>query len=204
MTKVNVLSTATVENKKVLKTKEMINVKRNARVFIAGKNGVTGRVFVNMDTQEPKFTEYKEVVTATEKGATGINALNAMVKTMAQLKDLKDNGTTFTEPVIIYNLGMVADQIERGTFKYWLNTGARLNGTELTPIEMNLWTEFAGLYQELFLDVIIKNISTATPPKNSKYPVTAQQKFDGVIATRLWDKLPKEPVVAEFEEVDAF
>lgn len=181
MTKPNVLET---------KQEEVVVDNRAMRFYIAGRNNITGRVYLNMGNNGVQYNEYEATVADTVKGSTAINALAVMTRTMQQIKDMKENNVVFTEPIVIYTLGMVSDQITRGTFKYWVASGKRNSGQELPEVEMNLWKEFTALYQDLFLDVIIKNISSASVPKKSKYPISKQQRNDDKIVGMLWDKIP--------------
>lgn len=157
------------------------------RIYIAGRNGATARVFLNAATGKFSSNEFEPVVPYSMKASTRINCLGALVYTLGELKEKKDNLKGVSA---IYTVGMVADAISRGTFKYWLLDGKTSSGEELSQEEIGLWNEFTQLYMELFTNVVIKNISTASLPRTTKYMVTSEMRMDDKYSKLVWDKVP--------------
>lgn len=168
------------------------------RVYIPARGASVSRVVFNQDSAKFSTLEYDSVVPASVKASTRINALAGVVHTLSQFKEKGVKGIT-----VIFTVGLVADAIQRGTFKYWIADGKTSGGEDLHETELELWKEFASLYQELFLSVVFKNISSASLPRNSRFSITNEMRIDDKYSKLAWDKLP---AVGEAEEVegDAF
>lgn len=158
------------------------------RIYIAGRSSAVARIMLN--TEKNKFTslEYEAVVPSTVKASTRINCLAGLVHTMRQLQENKDRLKGIN---VIYVVGLVSDAITKGTFKYWLADGKTSNGEALHETELELWSEFAELYQDLYLNVVIKNISSATLPRNSRFAITNEMRVDDKFSKMVWDLVPE-------------
>lgn len=158
------------------------------RIYIAGRGGNTARVMFNQEKNKFSSLEYEAVVPSTVKASTRINSLAGLVHTLQQLQEHKDkmNGVS-----VIYIVGMVSDAITKGTFKYWLIDGKTSNGEALNETEIELWQQFAELYQDLFMNVVIRNISSATLPRNSRFAITNEMRVDDKFSKMVWDLVPE-------------
>ncbi|MCY7866077.1 hypothetical protein [Bacillus atrophaeus] len=168
------------------------------RVYIPARGASVSRVVFNQESAKFSSLEYDAVVPASVKASTRINALAGVVHTLSQFKEKGVKGIS-----VIFTVGLVADAIQRGTFKYWLESGENNAGEKLHETEMDLWKQFAELYQEMFLSIVFKNISSATLPRNTRFSITNEMRIDDKYSRIAWDKLPE---VGEAEEVegDAF
>ena len=172
------------------------------RIYIAGRSSAVARIMLN--TEKNKFTslEYEAVVPSTVKASTRINCLAGLVHTMRQLQENKDRLKGIN---VIYVVGLVSDAITKGTFKYWLADGKTSNGEELHETELELWSEFAELYQDLYLNVVIKNISSAALPRNTRFAITNEMRLDDKMSKLVWEKVPEAGAdIAEVDGEDAF
>jgi hypothetical protein len=171
----------------------------NLNLIIVGRGGEVCRVSNNPVKGTTKLLNYDPCVPANVTGANRINCLSIVVATLQQLKEAKmDEGKDIAT---IYTVGLVSDMIHNGTFKYWLNGGAKkLDGSDVDEHEIALWTEFVGLYKELFMNVNFKNVSSLNPPKNLRVRLTQDQIALNKLASMAWERVaPAEPVVEEAE-----
>lgn len=168
------------------------------RIFIVGRKDAVSRV--SFDGKSAKAQDYEAAVPASVEACTRINCLAVLTRTMEQLSTL--DLSKEHEPTVVYTIGMVADAISRGTFKYWLlNAGKKLSGEALNATEMELWTKFSGLYKDMFEHIIIKNVSDCTLPKNSKFTISQDQRLDAEYAEKAWDRV--KVIVPEIEESES-
>lgn len=158
------------------------------RIYIAGRGGNTARVMLNQEKNKFSSLEYEAVVPSTVKASTRINCLAGLVHTLQQLQEHKDKLKGVS---VIYTIGMVADAIIKGTFKYWLLDGKTSNGEALHETELELWSEFAELYQDLYLNVVIRNISSAALPRNTRFAITNEMRLDDKFSKTVWDLVPE-------------
>lgn len=168
------------------------------RVYIPARGASVSRVVFNQESSKFSTLEYDAVVPASVKASTRINALAGVVHTLSQFKEKGIKGIA-----VVFTVGLVSDAITKGTFKYWLASGENSSGEKLNETEVELWNQFAELYSEMYLNVVIKNISSATLPRNTRFAITNEQRIDDKYSKLAWDKLPE---VGEAEEVegDAF
>lgn len=166
-------------------------------ILIVSKGGGALRLIRNRTSGKVTKTEYEEVAS----GATRVNALKGVVCTLEQIYDTRDK---ISGVVNIYTVGLVADVVQRGTFKYWLLEGKTSNGQELNPVELELWKKFVELYTKMYGFINIKNISSASVPRNPKFHVSREQQALARLASIAWDECPEPAVesdVADLEEI---
>lgn len=164
------------------------------RVYIPARGTAVSRLVFNQASSKYAVLEYDSVVGSDVKAATRINALAGLVHTLNQFKEKGLTGVN-----VIYTVGLVSDQIQRGTFKYWIAEKKTSSGEPLHETELELWEAFAEVYQDLFLNVVIKNLSSATIRRGSQFAISNEQRIDDKYAQLAWDKLP---AVGEAEEIE--
>lgn len=166
-------------------------------IIVVGKGNSVARLIFDMETKKAKAIDYDGAVSSSVNGATRINNLAVVVRTMEQLaeKDMSENKTVTT----FYTVGMVTDMIHRGTFKHWmLNDGKKADGSAVNETELDLWNRFAELYTQLYMHVTFKDVATAKLPRNPRYAISEEQRLlDGYVKSA-WERIkPEEPEVLE-------
>jgi hypothetical protein len=157
-------------------------------VIIVGRQNSVARIFYDSVARKASAVDYQSVVPEGTQGETRINNLAVVVRTLEQLQE--KGISEEKEPTMIYTVGMVVDSINKGTFKYWLkNGGKKLDGTAVNTEEMDLWTRFAELYKDMFVDVAFKDVKDGAIPKNPRFQVTKQQRIDAEYIQKAWDRV---------------
>lgn len=141
--------------------------------------------------------------TAVFEAVAGDNTrANALAVVNHSLRQLKESGCAKGDIVTIYTVGLVSDMVANGTFKYWIREGKKNDGSPVEDVELGLWKEFAELYQEMFLNINIKNISTLKLPERSKFKPTKEQMILDKLVAKAWE-LIQAPAEPQFEESEA-
>lgn len=173
-------------------------------MVIVGQGNAVTRVAYNTATRAAGFQDYEPTVGVDIKGATRINTLAVVVRTLEQLaeKDL----TTESEPTVFYTLNQVTDFVHNGTFKFWLlNGGKKQGGEDVTEVEIGLWTRFAELYSQMYNHIIFKDVSSVNVPKNPRFTVSMDIKILAEFVDKSWERVRKnmatEVSVAEGEDI---
>lgn len=162
-------------------------------IMIVGKGNEVARLSYNSQKNSFKATNFESVVGADVKGNVRINCLSVLVHTMQQLKEMKAEESS--EITTVYTIGLVSDMISKGTFKYWINgEGKKLNGDDVSDIELALWNKFTGLYLEMYMNIIIKNVSDCSLPAKPRFKPSVEQQNLAKLAEKVWDRvIPSEP-----------
>ena len=168
-------------------------------IIIVGRGEQVTRMVTN--GKNAKAVDYSSVVSENVSGATRINCLAVLVRTLEQLKDKKDKDG-LEDVTNIYTISMVVDMVNRGTFKHWAqNSWKKNDGSNVNEVEKELWEKFSDLYIDLFWNVTIKDASTARVPRNPRYQVTQEQRALDFYVRSAWDRVkPVEPTVSENDE----
>lgn len=166
-------------------------------IMVVGRGTSVARLSYDGKKNTYKATEFQAVVDSNVQGCTRINCLAVVVHTMTQLRDTVKIQDT-NEVANIFTVGLVSDMVHRGTFKHWLNgEGKKLDGSEVSETEMNLWREFTELYKDLFMNVNIRNISDTSIPEKSKFKVSAEQKALNQLTAKVWEMVKDEEPAQE-------
>jgi len=158
------------------------------RTYIVGRGENVARVMLNTEKNKYSTLMYEAVVSDSTRASTRINCLAGLVHTMRQLQEHKDKLKGVS---VIYVVGMVSDAIQKGTFKYWLLDGKTSNGETLHETEIELWQQFAELYKDMYLNVVIRNISNAVLPRNSRFAITNEMRVDDKFSRMAWELVPE-------------
>lgn len=171
----------------------------NRNIVIVGRGNSVARISYDAVARKASAQDYNGIVATDVQGSTRINCLSVVVRTMEQLaeKDLSAE----TTPTLILTVGMVVDNINDGTFKYWvLGGGKKLSGDAVNDTELELWNRFAELYKELYLYVTFKNVADIKIPKNPRYAVSMEQRALNDYVEKAWDRI--KVTAPEIEESD--
>ena len=172
----------------------------NRNIIIVGRSESVARITYDTVARKASAQDYiGGGVPASVSGATRINCLNVVVRTMEQLaeKDLSEE----VSPTLICTIGMVVDVINNGSFKYWLlGSGTKMNGESVNETELKLWERFAELYSQLYLFITFKNVSDLKIPKNTRYAISMEQRALAEYAEKAWDRV--KVTAPEIEEVE--
>lgn len=126
------------------------------RVFLATKKDLTIGAICDVTTKGA--VSYKNSYTSEQTGLAGSRevALSAIVNLVKNFETKE-----LTAPVQVYCVGSVADFINNQTYKYWLISGKKNDGTDVNANELKLWKEFEKLMTKKSLYFIFKNLNDA-------------------------------------------
>lgn len=155
------------------------------RIYLATKASTTVGVNYDITNNRAMFIQpMQHATTQTGFPATRESALYALVE---QLKTL--DVTDIDRPVYIYVIKSLHDMIMNGTYKYWILSGKKSNGEDISESEMKLWIEFHTLYTELGLYVHIKDIFGCKLSSGNKFKPSRNALAGDKYAKVLWKKL---------------
>lgn len=139
-------------------------------VIILNSEKACGKVatcFASSDTKKKKLVLSNCLVETDIANSARINCLSRTVDVLKQLTENK-NFTENTE-IKVFTIGLVADIVNKGTFKKWLrNGGVRSDGTKIPEVELQLWRDFFELFQNNFNSIEIYNVKVITSHKQNK------------------------------------
>ena len=126
------------------------------RVFLATKKDLT--IGAICDVQTKQAVSFKNSYKTEQAGLAGSRevALSALI-TLVKGFDTSD----LTAPVQVFTVSSVADFINNQTYKYWLISGKKNDGTDVNANELKLWKEFDKLMSKKGLYFIFKNLNDA-------------------------------------------
>ena len=126
------------------------------RVFLATKKDLTIGAIGDVKTKQA--VSFKHSYVSEQTGLAGARevALSALINLIKEF-DTKD----LEAPVQVYCVGSVADIINNQTYKYWLISGKKNDGTDLNANELKLWKEFHELVSKSNMYFIFKNLNDA-------------------------------------------
>lgn len=160
-------------------------------IIIVGRNCAISRCVYDQAERKKMFIDYSSVVPSTTVGATRINALAVVNRTLTQIQEkLAAPGAVAGEPTTIYTLGIVTDMIHNGTFKFWLaNDGHKKDGSAVDPMEMELWREFSELYSALYNNICFKDVAKLKIQERPKYPISTEQRVLFQVLEETWKRV---------------
>lgn len=160
-------------------------------IIIVGRGSEVARVTYDSVANRANAKDFTGVIPSNVAAATRINTLSVVVLTMEQLLTKKQAGELEQEkhPTQIVTVGLVTDMIDMGTFKYWLKSGAKSDGTAVHPAELEMWAKFAELYVQLYTDITFKNVSKLKLPKNTRYAISNEDRILADYAAKAWDRI---------------
>lgn len=172
------------------------------RIFMASKKDITIAVTGNVTNNTVVANKY--TYASEQQGMPGVreNALHSLVEAMKAF-DIKQA----TSPVQIYVVDSLASMITNETYKYWLMSGKKNDGTEVHASELALWKEFHKLMSKNSMYFIIKTLNDANyngkPKFNQANIAYNKYYYDWVWAQvhKVYPKGPAEPVMNEPEVV---
>lgn len=161
-------------------------------IIIVGRGSEVARVTYDSVANKANAKDFTGVIPTTVAASTRINTLSIVVLTMEQLLAKKEAGELDSEkqPTQIVTVGLVTDMIDMGTFKYWLKSGTKSDGTAVHPAELEMWAKFAELYVQMYTDITFKNVSKLKLPKgNTRYVISNEDRILADYAAKAWDRI---------------
>lgn len=171
------------------------------RVFLATKKDLT--IGAIGDVRTKQAVSYKHSYTSEQQGLAGSRevALSAIVNLVKGF-DTKE----LEVPVQVYCVSSVADIIINQTYKYWLISGKKNDGTDLNANELKLWKEFHKLMSKSGMYFIFKNLNDANFKGEPKFN-QAEVKYNKFYYDWAWKAIhavypqgPAEPVIEGMAE----
>ena len=155
------------------------------RVFLATKKDLT--IGAIGDVQTKQAVSFKHSYKSEQQGLAGSRevALSAVVTLMKNF-DTSD----LDAPVQVFAVGSVADMINNQTYKYWLISGKKNDGTEVNANELKLWKEFHKLMSKNGMYFIFKNLNDANFRGTPKFN-QAEVKYNKFYYDWAWASIHK-------------
>ena len=126
------------------------------RVFLATKKDLTIGAIADVKTKKAVGFNHKYTTEQTGLAGSREVALSALVNLLSnfETKELE-------APVQVFAVSSVADMITNQTYKYWLISGKKNDGTDVNANELKLWKEFDKLMSKKGLYFIFKSLNQA-------------------------------------------
>lgn len=123
------------------------------RIFIATKKDLS--IGAVCDVQARTAVSFKTQHTPSQTGFAGAREV-ALATVVEQLKafDTKQ----LTAPVQVFVVSGLYDMINNETYKYWLMSGKKNDGTDVDATELKLWKEFQKFMAKSGQYFIFKNL----------------------------------------------
>lgn len=155
------------------------------RVFLATKKDLTIGAIGDVTTKQA--VSFKHSYTSLQAGLAGSRevALSAIVNLVKNF-DTKE----LTAPVQVFCISSVADFINNQTYKYWLISGKKNDGTDVDTNELKLWKEFDKLMAKKGLYFIFKNLNDANFRGTPKFN-QAEVKYNKFYYDWAWTSMHK-------------
>ena len=155
------------------------------RVFLATKKDLT--IGAICDVQTKQATSFKHSYKTEQVGLAGSRevALSALVTLMKGF-----DTSELTAPVQVFAVSSIADMINNQTYKYWLISGKKNDGTEVNANELKLWKEFHKLVSKNGVYFIFKNLNDANFRGTPKFN-QAEVKYNKFYYDWAWASIHK-------------
>ena len=126
------------------------------RIFLGTKKDLS--IGAICDVQSKSATAYKFNYTSEQTGLAGSREV-ALASVVNLMKDFETK--ELTAPVQFFVVSSLSDMITNQTYKYWILSGKKNDGTEVNAKELKLWKEFDKLMNKKGLYFIFKNLQDA-------------------------------------------
>lgn len=162
--------------------------KLNNVIIVGKKDYIIAVNFNDFNDKRPDCVYYngtKLPKNSEEQGATAINSLYVVINYLNKVKTEVVNGR-MNQVAYIVVPDIVYDKISKGTYKNWVLKGGYVNSDkEMDKLELQLWTKFLELYNELFAFVEFKRLSMYNL-KKPKFNANHVKYVNNVIG-QCWD-----------------
>lgn len=162
--------------------------KLNNVIIVGKKDYIIAVNFNDVNDKRPDCVYYngaKLPKQSDEQGATAINSLYVINNYLSKIKS-EVLGGRMDQVAYVVVPDIVYDKISKGTYKNWVLKGGYVNSDkEMDALELKLWTNFLGLYSELFAFVEFKRLSLYNL-KKPKFNVNHVKYVNNVIG-QCWE-----------------
>lgn len=155
------------------------------RVFLATKKDLT--IGAICDVQTKQASSFKNSYTSEQQGLAGSREV-ALASIIALLSNFDTK--ELEAPVQVFCVSSVADIINNQTYKYWLISGKKNDGTDLNAKELKLWKEFHKLVSKNGMYFIFKNLNDANFRGTPKFN-QAEVKYNKFYYDWAWSAIHK-------------
>ena len=107
------------------------------RIFLGTKKDLS--IGAICDVQTKSATAYKFNYTSEQTGLAGSREV-ALASVVNLMEDFETK--ELTAPVQFFVVSSLSDMITNQTYKYWILSGKKNDGTEVNAKELKLWKEF--------------------------------------------------------------
>lgn len=157
--------------------------KLNNIVIVGKKDYIIAVNFNDFNDKRPDCVYYngsKLPKQNEEQGATALNSLYVIINYLNKIKiEVANNRMDQVSYIVVPDI--VYDKISKGTYKNWVLKGGYVNSNKaMDQLELQLWTSFLNLYNELFAYVEFKRLSLYNL-KKPKYNVNHIKYVNNVI-----------------------
>jgi hypothetical protein len=165
------------------------------RIFLATKKehtvGVIFNATNNTATRIPTI-KYEHEGNLQGFADTRMSAMSALIQVIE-----KTDVSQLTNVVPIFVNQQLHDFIEKGTYKFWIKTGKKQSGEEVSATEIELLKSFANVWKEKGADFVIRDIfacrihdtAKADPSKLARFKPYSQQ--NDYYCRWCWDEIAK-------------
>lgn len=126
------------------------------RIFLGTKKDLSMGAIC--DVTAKTAVAYKFNHTPVQTGLAGAREV-ALASVVNLVKDFETKG--LTAPAQVFVVSSLADMINNQTYKYWLISGKKNDGTDVNAEELKLWKEFDKIMAKKGLYIIFKNLNDA-------------------------------------------
>ena len=162
--------------------------KLNNVIIVGKKDYIIAVNFNDFNDKRPDCVYYngtKLPKNSEEQGATAINSLYVINNYLSKIKS-EVLGGRMDQVAYVVVPDIVYDKISKGTYKNWVLKGGYVNSDkEMDKLELQLWTKFLELYNELFAFVEFKRLSMYNL-KKPKFNANHVKYVNNVIG-QCWD-----------------
>lgn len=170
--------------------------KLNNVIVVGKKDYVIAVNFDNYNDKKPDCVYYnsnKLPVNYESKGATSLNSLYVVISYLEKIKTEVTQGR-MNQVAYVVVPDIIYDKINKGTYKNWVLKGGYVNSDKkMDETELQLWTAFLNIYNEIFAFVEFKRLSLYNL-KKPKFNVHHVKYVNNVI-TQCWE------LIAQHEDI---
>lgn len=167
---------------------------KEMKIYLASQMNKT--IGVKFDVSARKATKIDYTHDSEE---TRVSALEAVISEMAKLET-----ESLVVPVQMFINSMLFNTIQNGYYKFWILTGKKSDGEEVSEEEIALWEAFQNLMNEKGLYVQFKNAFSAKidakRSRSRKAKITTADKQNDKYISYAWEKLKE--IVGDSPDVD--
>lgn len=134
------------------------------RIFMGTKKDLNIGVLCDLETKKATGVKYNYESSQAGLASSREVALYGLIEIMKKV-DVK----TLDMPAQIFLVSSLSDFITKQTYKYWVVTGKKADGSEIEPSELKLWKEFEKIMAKKGSYFIFKSIMDANFRGNAKF-----------------------------------